>query len=833
MLWCGLAVLLVALCGVPRSDGALSPGLPAFVGGNFPLLRERRASVNRVSFKGRPVQLGIMPLKPSLLRGWPGNSVPLWRRRTRTIMAGAQDFSNWSTEMVAEWLTAEGFSSEWRDKFKENEIDGVALALLKDPDVLDRMGIPKPMGGRLKFWQKLDELSGPKKAQEGAPVPLAAEAQGDMPLQTVKPSPDGAKVEVEQVAKSLSDRVQNAMMTFDLPDQPEATQTLVREAASVAGASVDVPFQTSRIDAIVKDEVEFIDDMCQLLADLDAKDRDVTLLLDLKSNLQQLFSVVVVGEFNAGKSSLVNAILGGRFCKEGVIPTTTTINMLRYGDGEQTGSTQRNADYIELFLPVPLLKQVTVVDTPGTNAIIKEQTRLTKGFIPQSDLILFVTSAERPLTETEGKLLDYIQQWGKKVVMVLNKVDLFNGVDADMETVRTFVRDNAGNILGQKPPVFGVAGRLALMAKLGRANPDSDPAVNDKLWEQSKFAALEQFIVETLSDRKEAAKLKLETPLGVAERFLTNYDKASSLGTSVTEEDILVIEQVKTALEQYEASVDKELKLQIDKLDSVLGSVQRRAKSTIAEVLSAAYISTNLLACLTKSKGIEKEMRNALTVDVTEQLDALVENFGRTLRDKQDTQWLLCSALIQERLRNRKWSIPLVKPDLDPIIEKLEQRVQLDRTSASPRLYDPEVETVLLSQSVTQKAFDVAVATSAVGGGGLAMLEVFNAGILDAAAFLATAVGLFFSLGAYPGMLQDDIEKELEQRAKSWKVGLKEEVSKVLQEAATSSVFEMEQAFKGYTDAVRTESTRWKEVAQRVKRNEERISSLRKRIDSL
>lgn len=69
--------------------------------------------------------------------------------------------------------------------------------------------------------------------------------------------------------------------------------------------------------------------------------------------------------------------------------------------------------------------QVTIVDTPGTNAIIKEQTRLTKGFIPQSDLILFVTSAERPLTETEGKLMEYITTWGKKVVMVLNKVDLF------------------------------------------------------------------------------------------------------------------------------------------------------------------------------------------------------------------------------------------------------------------------------------------------------------------------------------------------------------------------------------------------------------------------
>jgi len=816
----GLVALSTLCCYLSRAEGALPGGSaprPAFVAGSLPLLRAHAETTTMRAGGQRRPWLGSAPPKPSVLLRFPD---PAARRqlRTRTAMAASPDFSGWDSGKVAEWLQSEGFSEEWAEKFRENEIDGVALALLKDPDVLDRMGIPKPMGGRLKFWQKLDSLAGPKEAQEGAPVPGAQapqQAAQEVPVPVAQPQ---------------------GVESSPLPPQPQGTETLVRDAAAVAGASVEVPFQSDGIEALVKDEIQFVDDMCQLLADLDAKDRDVALLLDLKSNLQQLFSIVVVGEFNAGKSSLVNAILGSRFCKEGVIPTTTTINMLRYGDGEQTGSSQRNADYIELFLPVPLLKQVTIVDTPGTNAIIKEQTRLTKGFIPQSDLILFVTSAERPLTETEGKLLDYIQQWGKKVVMVLNKVDLFNEVEADIETVRSFVRDNAGNILGIKPPVYAVAGRKALMAKLGRADPNSDPAVNEKLWEESRFGSLEEYMVETLSNRKEAAKSKLETPLGVAERFLTNYDKASALGTSVTDEDIQVIEQVKQALEQYEASVEKELDLQIAKLDSVLNSVQRRAKSTIASVLSAGYISSNLVGCLTKSKGIEKELRNALSVDLAEELDSLVENFGKTLRDKQETQWLLCSALIQERLRNRKWSIALVKPDLDPIIEKLEQKVQWDRASSTPsaaRQYDPEVETVLLGQSVTQKAFDVAVATSAVGGGGLAMLEVFNAGILDAAAFLATSVGLLFSLGAYPGMLQEDIEKELEQRAKSWKTGLKEEVSALLQEAAGSSVFEMEQAFKGYTDAVRTESTRWKEVAERVKDSEKRLASIRSRIEGL
>ena len=132
----------------------------------------------------------------------------------------------------------------------------------------------------------------------------------------------------------------------------------VSDAAQVAGKALSAPMDSKALEALMTDEAALIDSMCELLADLDAKDRDVALLLDMKDRLKTLFSVVIVGEFNAGKSSLINAILGSRFCQEGVVPTTTTINMLRYGDGEESGQIQRNKDYLELFLPVPLLRQV-------------------------------------------------------------------------------------------------------------------------------------------------------------------------------------------------------------------------------------------------------------------------------------------------------------------------------------------------------------------------------------------------------------------------------------------------------------------------------------------
>ena len=75
------------------------------------------------------------------------------------------------------------------------------------------------------------------------------------------------------------------------------------------------------------------------------------------------------------------------------------------------------------------------MDTPGTNAIIREHEEITTQFIPRSDLILFVTSADRPYTESERQFLEKIQAWGKKIVLVINKIDILEGAEAVKEII--------------------------------------------------------------------------------------------------------------------------------------------------------------------------------------------------------------------------------------------------------------------------------------------------------------------------------------------------------------------------------------------------------------
>jgi hypothetical protein len=74
------------------------------------------------------------------------------------------------------------------------------------------------------------------------------------------------------------------------------------------------------------------------------------------------------------------------------------------------------------LLSVAIGRDLSIVDTPGTNAIDRTHESLTRDYIPRSDLILFLTSAERPLSESERLLLEGISAWGKKTVLVVNKV---------------------------------------------------------------------------------------------------------------------------------------------------------------------------------------------------------------------------------------------------------------------------------------------------------------------------------------------------------------------------------------------------------------------------
>ncbi|KAG1680578.1 hypothetical protein FOA52_015025 [Chlamydomonas sp. UWO 241] len=337
---------------------------------------------------------------------------------------------------------------------------------------------------------------------------------------------------------------------------------------------------------------------------------ELQLLRDALARLDDLFLVVVVGEFNSGKSSVINALLGQKYLAEGVLPTTNEISILRHTDDDKAaGKLEQQADGLYVrYLSAPLLKEMNIVDTPGTNVILGRQQRLTEEYVPRADLVLFVMSADRPFSESEVRFLEYIRQWRKKVVFVVNKVDILGSLD-EVEEVKRFVSSNAQRLLKlDMPNVITVSSRGALRAKLAVAamRPDgADPSVSweDALltdqpdWEPSGFGALESFVYDFLVGRGgnagEGVRLKLQTPLYVADALMGACGRALQSDLDAARAELRAVKLVEEQLATFKREMERDAEVQRESLNKVLRDATARLEEFVDKTIQLA--NTDLL----------------------------------------------------------------------------------------------------------------------------------------------------------------------------------------------------------------------------------------------
>jgi cellulose synthase operon protein C len=249
--------------------------------------------------------------------------------------------------------------------------------------------------------------------------------------------------------------------------------------------------------------------------------------------------MAVMGEFNAGKSSIVNALCGEEVAPTGVTPTTATINILRYATVPQAravhhdGTTRaiptdavaafltalrdddaRDIRLVEIFLPLETLRRVEIVDTPGLNSIRPEHERVARDFLRDADAIVWVLAVGQAAKATEKEALGLAQAAGKRVVGVLNKIDR-----ADASEVEAVVRHVGSALQGLLDSVVPFSAKRALEARrAGRSDPG---------WETLSAVLEDRFFAEALD-------LKRATALGALGRFVEAARAASASANPAT-----------------------------------------------------------------------------------------------------------------------------------------------------------------------------------------------------------------------------------------------------------------------------------------------------------
>ncbi len=365
------------------------------------------------------------------------------------------------------------------------------------------------------------------------------------------------------------------------------------------------------------------------------------------SQLDELFLLVVVGEFNAGKSAVINALLGERVLEEGVTPTTNRIELLKHGEGRTR--TPSGGGYEEITLPLAILREMCIVDTPGTNAVVRGHEALTREFVPRSDLVLFVTSADRPFTESERAFLESIRDWGKKVVVAVNKTDILDK-PADVDKVVDFVRSKLREHLGMRPEVFPVSARRAQKARAAGADTEPHP---------TGLRPLEEYLTRTL-DQAERVRIKLASPVGVALSVLERVAASTKERLCVVEADEAALQEIENQLVLHLQEQSRDFRLRLAEVDKPLAELEKRGASFLERTLRVGRT-----ASLFDGNAVAAAFRQEVTAGLPAAIDTRVEGVVDGMVSGEARLW----AEVVERLKQRRavHGYRMAEPKLPPV----------------------------------------------------------------------------------------------------------------------------------------------------------------------
>jgi GTP-binding protein EngB required for normal cell division len=189
--------------------------------------------------------------------------------------------------------------------------------------------------------------------------------------------------------------------------------------------------------------------------------------------------VAILGQFKAGKSSLVNSLIGQDVLPVGVIPVTTVISRLQFGKQERATvsffdgtrkeipiadldeytseaknpSNQENVEMVDIELPALAdYAGLRLVDTPGLGSVFKAHMEVSSNWLPEVGAAVLAVSADRPLSDNDLQLIRELTQYTPRIILLLTKADLLSPSQQD-EVVK-FCEDTLKRELNREFPIF-------------------------------------------------------------------------------------------------------------------------------------------------------------------------------------------------------------------------------------------------------------------------------------------------------------------------------------------------------------------------------------------
>jgi len=315
------------------------------------------------------------------------------------------------------------------------------------------------------------------------------------------------------------------------------------------------------------------------------------------------FNLVVVGQFKRGKTSMINALLGADILPVAVVPLTSIVTIMKYGealriavyfnDGRvaeikpeslsqyvtERGNPKNEKDVSEVVMtyPSPYLRDgVQIIDTPGVGSVYEHNTDVAYQYLPKSDAALFLLSVDQPLSKAELEFLKDVREYSNRIFFLLNKADYFS--ETDLLESMEFSKNVLKETMGAEVRIFPVSAKLALDGKLSGSEdlvkksllPQFSEVLNNFLMEEKGkvlILSVANSLLRLLSQARFELELELKslaTPLDeLREKIKTFEGRKNDVLTEKGDFDILLdgeVKRIKNMLDEDLNAYGKELR---------------------------------------------------------------------------------------------------------------------------------------------------------------------------------------------------------------------------------------------------------------------------------
>lgn len=482
---------------------------------------------------------------------------------------------------------------------------------------------------------------------------------------------------------------------------------------------------------------------------------------DLKDRIEEPFMFVIVGEVKAGKSSFINALLevDTDICKVAPSPMTDTIQQVIYGDPAHEEII--NPYLKKLYQPVEILKEIAIVDTPGTNTIIEHHQEITERFIPGSDLIVFVFEAKNPYRQSAWDFFDYIHvEWRKKIVFILQQKDLMEPDDLliNMEGVQKLAIEKGID----HPSVFAVSAK--------------DEQEGRK--EESGYIPLRAFISAHITGGR-APILKLESNVNTAKSIAGKIADGLGIRQKQFDVDLTFREDITETLDKQANISQDQVQVLVENLLAHYDSTMREKSDKLSGVLSFGSVFKRSISSIFSKKQSIKEWLNQFSKDLESDL-----NTG--LRDRLNDRVMDLAESIQQMGQiidlKIRGSQTVLKDD-DEIFSDIAER----RSKVLTDLREAFSNFLKTTDNFTdEKVFannENLSPTLATGSGiavvGVILATVANGMVFDITGGVLTAIGIVFA-GVSLGLQKRKIMRNFDEEIQKGRERLESEVTKRL-----------------------------------------------------